>query len=151
MTENDDEIHGLLGVLSQALAKSKDTFRFDARRAEDNRSVIKIEAPPAPAALETPPFREGRLPEPIVQMALEKSRILSVDETQAIILQGLRQIPDFPERGVAVTVYGFRPWNAMLSFAPGATSHEKAIVFRQALYEIVQKLRETIQVDIQSE
>jgi len=57
------------------------------------------------------------------------------------------QIPDFPDRGVAVTVYGFRPWNAMLNFAPGSTSHGEAIAFREALADIVRELRTQIEID----
>jgi hypothetical protein len=73
--------------------------------------------------------------------------MLPADELQRLVLQGLRQIPDFPERGVAVTVYGSRPWNAMLNFAPRSTSQSNAPVFRKALTEIVLELRKQVEID----
>jgi hypothetical protein len=76
---------------------------------------------------------------------------LSAEKVQSLLLQSLARIPNFPERGVAVTVYGFNPWNAMLNFAPRSASHRDAIMFREALADMVQKLRVQVDVDIDPE
>jgi hypothetical protein len=65
-----------------------------------------------------------------------------------LLLEGLMLMPNFPRRGVRVTVYGSNPWNAMLNFAPGSTSHKNAIICREALTQIVYKLRATVEVGL---
>ena len=39
----------------------------------------------------------------------------SAEELEAMIQQDLSQLEGWPERGVKVTVYGFNPWNSMLT------------------------------------
>jgi hypothetical protein len=39
------------------------------------------------------------------------------EELAAMILEDLSQIEGCPQRGVKVTVYGFNPWNAMLTYS----------------------------------
>lgn len=54
--------------------------------------------------------------EPHPAPALPAKRMKTAEELAAMILQDLSQIEGFPQRGVKVTVYGFNPWNAMLSY-----------------------------------
>ncbi len=39
----------------------------------------------------------------------------TAEELEAMIQQDLSQLEGWPERGVKVTVYGFNPWNSMLT------------------------------------
>jgi hypothetical protein len=65
-----------------------------------------------------------------------------------MIIEGLRQIPGFPSEGVTVTVYGFQPWGAMLTFAPNSTTVANATRYRKILVDIVYDLRKNFEIDI---
>jgi hypothetical protein len=140
-------------MLSRALSKSMEDFKFEIAPGNEQKSSSESEVDVMGPPLElvgSAIQKEPAEPELLlaVQPLLVKRRILSTDEVQSLVLEGLRQIPDFPERGAAVTVYGFRPWNAMLNFAPGSTSHGEAIAFREALADIVRELRTQVEIDI---
>lgn len=151
LTEHDDETHGLLGMLSRALFKPSSDFKFaiapigqQKHPPEPEVGVIASPLQPVGSTIqEEPPGL--RL---TAQQASIKLRTASAEQVQSLILESLRQIPDFPTRGVAVTVYGFRPWNAMLNFAPGSASQGEAINFREALADIVHELRTRVEVDV---
>ena len=153
LTEYDDETRGLLGMLSRALSRPADNFESEIAPAHEQKSPpepdVDVMGPPLELLGSTV---EKEPSEPELQFAAQplpvKRRTLSTDKVQSLILEKLRQTPDFPERGVAVTVYGFRPWNAMLNFAPGSVLHREAIVFREALCDIVRELRTQIELDI---
>jgi hypothetical protein len=104
LTNDNNKTRGLLGMLNLALSRPGEAFSFETPSVENTSFENKV----GPGATAKTP---------------ENVRLLSNSEVQTLILQSLRQIPDFPERGVAVTVYGFRPWNAMLNFAPRSASH----------------------------
>lgn len=139
-------------MLSRALSRPADDFKFEIVTAHEQKSSPEPDVDvmrPLPEPLGSAVQKESAEPE--LQFAAQllpvKRRTLSTDKVQWLILESLRQIPDFPERGVAVTVYGFRPWNAMLNFAPGSTSHGEAIAFREALADIVHELRTQVEID----
>lgn len=152
LTEYDDETRGLLGMLSRALSRPADDFKFEIAPAREQKS-----SPESDVDVMGPPQEllgsavQKELAEPESQFAAQplpvKRRTLSTDKVQSLILESLWKIPDFPQRGVAVTVYGFRPWNAMLNFAPGSTSHSEAIAFREALVDIVREFRTQVEID----
>jgi hypothetical protein len=60
----------------------------------------------------------------------------TAEELAAMIFEDLRQIEGCPERGVKVTVYGFNPWNAMLTYGveAGAVLNREDI---QALFDVL--------------
>jgi hypothetical protein len=152
LTEHDDETRGLLGMLSRALSRPGDNFKSEIAPAHEQKSPSEPDVDAMGPPLEFLGSVVQKEPaEPALQFAAPplpvKRRTLSTDKVQSLILENLRQIPDFPERGVAVTVYGFRPWNAMLNFAPGSTSHREAIAFREALADIVRELRTRVEID----
>jgi hypothetical protein len=64
-----------------------------------------------------------------------------------LILSELRKIDGFPRSGVSITVYGYRSWNAMIGFAPFSTTSQNAARLRQALPEIVYKLRQYVDLE----
>jgi hypothetical protein len=144
-------------MLSQALGK-EDSFRFDAPPSPGAPTTKPDEIPkpqmpdqPTQEIADDSPKREPPVaaqPPPMPQAGQQGRAKLRPSKVQELLLDGLRHMPDFPGRGVSVTVYGSNPWNAMLNFAPGSTSHRNAIVLREALSDIVQKLRATIEVDI---
>jgi hypothetical protein len=63
------------------------------------------------------------------------------------VVRRLRQIEGFPETGVDLTVYGFGAhWNAMMTFAPGATTSARASVYRKVLPLLVAELRKRFEL-----
>jgi hypothetical protein len=69
------------------------------------------------------------------------------EEISEFILEGLRQVEGFPECGVDLTVYGFGAyWNAMMTFAPGATTFGRASVYRKVLPLLVFELRKRFEL-----
>ena len=60
----------------------------------------------------------------------------------------LRKIDGFPETGTSITVYGYQHWNAMITFAPFSTTFEQAKRFRQALPDLVFRLRQLVELEI---
>lgn len=83
----------------------------------------------------------------IVTQAHGKQR-LPAEAIADLVLGELRKIEDFPAAGVSVTVYGFRHWNAMITFAPFSTRFRDATRFRQAVPDIVFKLRRYVDLEI---
>lgn len=75
-------------------------------------------------------------------------RLLPADAIADLVLGELRKIEDFPASGVSVTVYGYRHWNAMITFAPFSTTFRNATRFRQALPDLVFKLRRFVELEI---
>ena len=75
-------------------------------------------------------------------------RRLPADAIADLVLGELRKIEGFPASGVSVTVYGYRHWNAMITFAPFSTNFQNATRFRQALPDLVFKLRRFVELEI---
>jgi hypothetical protein len=164
---DSDETRGLLGMFSQALSRSKDPFNFATEPVQEDKpppetdgdatssatepaheSADSADAMPSAPADQSPPVEEP-MPNPPenIQPRPASSYRVSVDEAREIVLRGLRRLPDFPTQGVEVTLYGSRPWNAMLTFSPGSTSHRNATVFRAALADMVIELRKQIDIN----
>jgi hypothetical protein len=49
---------------------------------------------------------------------------------------------------MTITVYGYTPWNAMVTFAPGSVNSATASTIRSMLQRIVERLREQIEIEI---
>ena len=75
-------------------------------------------------------------------------RLLPAEAIADLVLGELRKIEGFPASGVSVTVYGYRHWNAMITFAPFSTNFQNATRFRQALPDLVFKLRRFVELEI---
>lgn len=87
--------------------------------------------------------------EPVSQaMTPDGKRLLPAAAIADLVLGELRKIEGFPASGVSVTVYGYRHWNAMLTFAPFSTNFQNATRFRQALPDLVFKLRRFVELEI---
>jgi len=71
----------------------------------------------------------------------------SAEEISEHIFRGLRQIEGFAGTGIDLTVYGFGAhWNAMMTFAPRATTSAKASFYRKALPLLVAELRKRFEL-----
>ncbi|MDA9424197.1 hypothetical protein [Bradyrhizobium sp. CCBAU 53380] len=88
--------------------------------------------------------------EPPAQIATTRDgkRLLPAEAIADLVLGELRKLENFPNSGVSVTVYGYRHWNAMLTFAPFSTSFQNATRFRQAVPDLVFKLRRFVELEI---
>jgi hypothetical protein len=147
-----EEIDQVLALLAQASSTKKDGFKFvDQTETEvANPEPEQAFEQPAPEQVEEP-AQKIALVEPktkLPPLITDDRRLLPSNEAEAIILTGLQNAPGFPTRGATVTVYGFRPWNAMLTFAPGCTSHNNARMYRELLIEIVCELRTRFEIDV---
>ncbi|OAE98014.1 hypothetical protein AYJ54_04540 [Bradyrhizobium centrolobii] len=120
-------------------------------------SVLEADASQVPEA--TLPRREGasngvvasvKMAGPVrhVVMQPDGKRRLPAEAIADLVLGELRKIEEFPASGVSVTVYGYRNWNAMITFAPFSTTFRNATRFRQRLPDIVFKLRRYVDLEI---
>ncbi|WP_407117014.1 hypothetical protein [Bradyrhizobium sp. LMG 9283] len=107
-------------------------------------AAAKAENAPDAAPAATKPV------EPPAQIATTRDgkRLLPAEAIADLVLGELRKLEDFPSSGVSVTVYGYRNWNAMLTFAPFSTSFQNATRFRQAIPDLVFKLRRFVELEI---
>jgi hypothetical protein len=87
---------------------------------------------------------EVQVPPPIeaTQGASEgKRQLRTAGELADIILNALRAVDGVPERGFVITVYGSRPWNAMLTIKPEAGRIKDVRLWRQRVQDIGARLR----------
>ncbi|MET0970085.1 MAG: hypothetical protein ABWY18_12850 [Tardiphaga sp.] len=76
------------------------------------------------------------------QLSIESTRSVSRTEMAEMILRALAARTDCPKSGFEVTVYGIRPWNAMLRITPAAGPIKDAAVWRERVREMLPRLRE---------
>jgi hypothetical protein len=108
----------------------------------DPTSVKPADAPStAPAAMPVEP-------PPKIATTADGKRLLPAEAIADLVLGELRKLEDFPATGASVTVYGYRHWNAMITFAPFSTSFNNATRFRQAMPDLVFKLRRFVELEI---
>ncbi|MCK1743029.1 hypothetical protein IVA80_19670 [Bradyrhizobium sp. 139] len=96
----------------------------------------------APAAIEAvePPAKIATTP--------DGKQLLPAEAIADLVLGELRKMENFPATGASVTVYGYRHWNAMITFAPFSTTVRNATRFRQAMPDLVFKLRRFVELEI---
>lgn len=111
------------------------TSRSDAAEAESAPDAAAAAAEPAEPPAQIATTRDGK-------------RLLPAEAIADLVLGELRKLDNFPSSGVSVTVYGYRHWNAMLTFAPFSTSFQNATRFRQAVPDLVFKLRRFVELEI---
>jgi hypothetical protein len=96
----------------------------------DEASVIAVaEAQALPPSEATQGASEG------------KRQLRTAGELADIILNALRAVDGVPERGFVITVYGARPWNAMLTIKPEAGRIKDVQLWRQRVQDIGARLR----------
>jgi hypothetical protein len=96
----------------------------------DETPVMAVAEAQAPPPVEATPFAsEG------------KRQLRTAGELADIILNALRAVDGVPERGFVITVYGSRPWNAMLTIKPEAGRIKDVQLWRQRVQDIGARLR----------
>ena len=106
----------------------------------ENEPERASDAPPAATKPVEPPAK--------IATTADGKQLLPAEAIADLVLGELRKMENFPATGVSVTVYGYRHWNAMITFAPFSTSFQDATRFRQALPDLVFKLRRFVELEI---
>ena len=110
----------------------------------ENNTENNSEDAPNPATAAAKPV------EPPAKIATtpDGKQLLPAEAIADLVLGELRKLENFPATGASVTVYGYRHWNAMITFAPFSTTFRDATRFRQAMPDIVLKLRRFVELEI---
>lgn len=137
MAEKRKEDHGLLAMLGQVFSAKSDMPEADILAGARDRT--------APNGTLRDAAAMSRVPEPATPTS--GKRTVTAEYLQTVILAGLQEIDGFPRSSVLITVYGVRPWNAMITFAPGSTSKKNATTYGEVLQQLVAKLRERFDVE----
>jgi hypothetical protein len=113
--------------------------RIMKRPAERNRGAADGQAvdPATPVAASDLPLQSL---EP--QLSIESTGHVSRGAMAEMILRALAARTDCPKHGFEVTVYGNRPWNAMLRITPMAGPIRDAGSWHERVREMVPRLRE---------
>ncbi|WP_063993802.1 hypothetical protein [Bradyrhizobium sp.] len=117
-----------------------DTSPANPENKPENNSENAPDATPAAAKPAEPPAKIATTP--------DGKQLLPAEAIADLVLGELRKLEDFPAAGASVTVYGYRHWNAMITFAPFSTTFRDATRFRQAMPDIVFKLRRFVELEI---
>lgn len=138
MAEKRKEEHGLLAMLGQMLSGRSGAPEADIFAAGEH--------PTTPGGT---PREAAAMPYGVPEQSTAASgkRAVTGEHLQTIILAGLQEIDGFPKSGVLITVYGVRPWNAMITFAPGSASKKDATTYCDVLQQLVAKLRKQFDVE----
>jgi hypothetical protein len=135
MTKPTERDHGLLGLVERIMRRPEDVApakaTSDAAAQDRLDPVVEVDA--APALLEP-------------QFSVEGPRTRSPSEMADIILRALKAIEGCPQQGFEVTVYGARPWNAMLRITPAVGQLPDAQAWRARVRDMVPLLREQYDV-----
>ena len=163
---DDGKDAGLVAMITSILGGNK--------RADTVTPPPLTEAPPTapanepetvePAALDAAPAEPELKPEPAPETAPAETQpvetpakiattrdgkqLLPAEAIADLVLGELRKLENFPATGASVTVYGYRHWNAMITFAPFSTTFQNATRFRQAMPDLVSKLRRFVELEI---
>jgi hypothetical protein len=135
MADESEEVDGLLGALVKMLIGK------DAPPEASSIAAVEHEAPGGP------PEEAEVLPITTIVQEGAPKRTVTPEHLQGLILAGLRKVEEFPKDGVSITVYGLKPWNAMITFAPGSVSSKTAATYRQMLPQLIEELRKQFDVE----
>ena len=158
---DDAKDAGLVAMISSILGGNKRAEAAGPPPLADFVPVAPAVGPP-PVVVEIPEAASPKLqdaddaavaaPKPVAPasqpLTPDGKRLLPAEAIADLVLGELRKIEDFPASGVSVTVYGYRHWNAMVTFAPFSTTFRNATRFRQALPDLVFKLRRFVELEI---
>lgn len=156
---DDAKDAGLVAMISSILGSNKRGQAASPPPLADFMPAASAAAPIAEVAqipeAESPKLQDASdqaaAPKPVAPgppLTPDGKRLLPADAIADLVLGELRKIEDFPASGVSVTVYGYRHWNAMITFAPFSTTFQNATRFRQALPDLVFKLRRFVELEL---
>jgi hypothetical protein len=133
----EDEAASTAAETDEAVALDNEVAAGEDEGAGVEDPVKAIEAEPAVAEVAAVPSTEAMEPD----TGKEGRQSRTASELADIILDALRTDVGFPERGFVVTVYGARPWNAMLTIKPEAGAIKDAKRWRERVQDIGARLR----------
>jgi hypothetical protein len=136
MTKSGERDHGLLSMIERIMRRPGDGET--ARDASDQAMAQDLRDPVVDVAA-APPMLEP-------QRSVEGEHSCSRADMAGIILRTLRAIDGCPKQGFEVTVYGERPWNAMLRITPAAGPLKDAAAWRNRVRDMVPRLREQFEL-----
>jgi hypothetical protein len=79
------------------------------------------------------------------ELTVESTREVTRDELADLIIKALQAGDKYPTNGFEITVYGSRPWNAMLRILPAAGA-VKAEIWRDRLQTVVLLFRDRYEI-----
>ncbi|MDB5619907.1 hypothetical protein [Tardiphaga sp.] len=123
--------HGLLSLVERLMGKPADRA---IKPTAALRDITEAGLDPVLPAAAVPDMLEP-------QLSTEGQRTCNRAKMAEIILRALRSIEGCPRQGLEVTVYGERPWNAMLRITPAAGKLPDAPVWRERVRAMAQVLR----------
>ncbi|MHB0769816.1 hypothetical protein [Bradyrhizobium sp. 5.13L] len=153
---------GLVAMISSILGGNKRTDTIAPPPLDEVPPTVPADGPepvetpisdPSAAIAETAPDAPPVATRPVeapakIATTPDGKRLLPGEAIADLVLGELSKMEGFPSSGVSVTVYGYRNWNAMITFAPFSTSFQNATRFRQAVPDIVFKLRRFVELEI---
>ncbi|MBR0779424.1 hypothetical protein JQ625_31785 [Bradyrhizobium diazoefficiens] len=146
---DDAKDAGLVAMISSILGGGKRTEAVEAAMPAEWIAAAPASQPEPAVSLQPQDAPAAEAAEPAGQPATSQGRRrLPAEAIAELVLGELRKIDNFPASGVSVTVYGYRHWNAMLTFAPFSTTFQNAARIRQAMPDLVFKLRRFVELEI---
>jgi hypothetical protein len=127
VAQPNERDYGLMSLVERLMGKSGGSDPAETPPASDDGIGPAIMAG-APELLEP-------------QLSIEGEQTRSKSEMAEIILRALRSIDGCPRQGFEVTVYGERPWNAMLRITPAAGRVGDARIWRDRVRAMAYVLR----------
>lgn len=155
MTEDEKSDDGLFAMIKKAMNPRQEAEPAEERdlpEAEDEDSIPVAKPAPETAAakiaepVDKPEFVATSSSEPTVTNT--QSRTRTAEQVQKMIVDALSRIPDAPKNGMTITVYGYRPWNAMVTFAPGSAKISTATMIRSTLTRLVEEMRGSVDIEM---
>jgi hypothetical protein len=152
VTDDEKPDDGLLAMIKRAINPTQETEPIEESNLPEEEPLLTSEPILEPIVLESaepidqPELPPGPASKP--EIASTQSRIRTAEDVQKMILDALTTIPGAPKRGMTITVYGYRPWNAMVTFAPGSANISTATMIRSALARLVEEMRGHVDIEI---
>jgi hypothetical protein len=136
VTDADQTHQGILALLERVLeqpgSKTKPAItRQGAENGEPSKHAVAPGGGPQPAATGN---------------GDAETRLRTANELATVILNTLSTLDGCPKRGFVVTVYGFHPWNAMLTITPEAGTVADPALWHERVRELAQRLRQEYDV-----
>jgi hypothetical protein len=162
MMSDDVKDAGLVAMISSILGGNKRTESVAPPPLAEVPPIAPTDefeavAAPSPEAIPTqqedapnaaPAVAKPAEPSAKIATTPDGKRLLPAEAIADLVLGELRKLENFPATGASVTVYGYRHWNAMITFAPFSTNFQNATRFRQAMPDLVFKLRRFVELEI---
>jgi hypothetical protein len=151
VSEDSNPEDGLLTMLKRVFSADQDQILphqpTEAEEFESDPHQVEAETGPEPESRQQPVAPKP----PTISPISEPRRNVSSAEIEDMILNALLAMPNAPKDGMTVTVYGYNPWNAMVTIAPGLASSATVKAIRGLLARIVDEMRDKIQIEIPGE